>query len=54
MAVQLVGQLVGNDPSLAALVERIALAAVGNPFFIEEIVRDLADRGVISGSRGSR
>ena len=52
MAVRLVGQLLGNDPSLAALVERIAVAAVGNPFFVEEIVRDLADRGVISGSRG--
>jgi adenylate cyclase len=52
VAVQLVGQLVGNDPSLASLAERIAVAAVGNPFFIEEIVRDLADRGVISGSRG--
>ena len=25
---------------------------MGNPFFIEEIVRDLADRGVLSGSRG--
>ena len=52
MAVRLVGQLVGNDPSLAPLVERIAAAAVGNPFFAEEIVRDLADRGVLSGSRG--
>jgi adenylate cyclase len=52
MAVRLVGQLVGNDTSLAALVERIAVAAVGNPFFIEEIVRDLADRAVIAGSRG--
>jgi adenylate cyclase len=52
MAVRLVGQLVGTDPSLAALVERIAVAAVGNPFFVEEIVRDLADRGVISGNRG--
>jgi adenylate cyclase len=52
MAGRLVGQLVGNDPSLAALVERIAVAAVGNPFFAEEIVRDLADRGVLSGSRG--
>jgi adenylate cyclase len=52
MAVRLVGQLVGNDPSVAALVERIAAAAVGNPFFAEEIVRDLADRGVLSGSRG--
>jgi adenylate cyclase len=52
MAVRLVCQLLGNDPSLAALVQRIAVAAVGNPFFVEEIVRDLADRGVISGSRG--
>ena len=33
-------------PSLAGLVQRIAVAAVGNPFFVEEIVRDLADRGV--------
>jgi adenylate cyclase len=52
MAVRLVGQLVGNDSSVAALVERIAVAAVGNPFFAEEIVRDLADRGVLSGGRG--
>jgi adenylate cyclase len=52
MAVRLVGQLVGNDPSVAALVQRIVAAAVGNPFFAEEIVRDLADRSVLSGSRG--
>ncbi len=52
MAVRLACQLLGNDPSVAALVKRIAVAAVGNPFFVEEIVRDLGDRGVISGSRG--
>jgi adenylate cyclase len=52
MTMRLVGQLVGDDPSLAALVERIVVAAVGNPFFVEEIVRDLADRRVIAGSRG--
>jgi adenylate cyclase len=52
MAVLLVGQLLGDDPSLAGLAERIAVAAVGNPFFMEEIVRDLAGRGVLSGSRG--
>ena len=51
-AVRLVGQLLGNDPSLAGLAERIAVAAAGNPFFVEEIVRDLAGRGVLSGSRG--
>jgi adenylate cyclase len=52
MAMRLVGQLVGSDPSMTALVDRIVVAAVGNPFFVEEIVRDLADRGVISGNRG--
>ena len=49
MAVRLVGQLLGDDPSLAGLAERIAVAAVGNPFFVEEIVRDLAGRGVLLG-----
>jgi adenylate cyclase len=52
MAVRLVGQLLGDNPSLAGLAERIALVAVGNPFFAEEIVRDLAGGGVLSGSRG--
>jgi adenylate cyclase len=52
MSARLVRQLLGSDPSLAALVQQVAVAAVGNPFFVEEIVRDLADRGVISGSRG--
>ena len=52
MTVRLVGQLLGNDPSLAGLAERIAVVAVGNPFFVEEIVRDLAGRGVLLGSRG--
>ncbi len=52
MTVRLVNQLLGDDPSLAGLAKRIAAAAVGNPFFIEEIVRDLAGRGVLSGSRG--
>jgi adenylate cyclase len=53
MTVRLVSQLLGADRSLARLAEGIAVAAVGNPFFVEEIVRDLAGRGVLSGSRGS-
>jgi adenylate cyclase len=53
VAVRLAGQLLGDDPSLARLAERIAATAAGNPFFVEEIVRDLAGRGVLSGSRGS-
>ena len=52
-AVHLVGQLLGDDPSLAGLAERIAVAAVGNPFFAEEIVRDLAGRGVLVGQSWS-
>jgi adenylate cyclase len=52
-AVRLIGQLLGDDSSLEGLAERIADVAAGNPFFIEEIVRDLAGRGVLAGSRGS-
>jgi adenylate cyclase len=52
MTLRLVGQLLGHDPSLTSLAERIAGAAAGNPFYVEEIVRDLSDRGVLSGSRG--
>ena len=51
-AARLVGQLLGADLSLTGMAERIAVAAVGNPFFVEEIVRDLAGRGVLSGNRG--
>jgi adenylate cyclase len=52
MAVRLARQLLGKDPSLASLADRVAVAAAGNPFFVEEIVRDLAGRGVLSGGRG--
>ncbi len=44
-------RLLGTDPSVAGLAERIAVAAAGNPFFVEELVRDLAGRGVLTGSR---
>lgn len=51
-AVDVVKQLLGNDPSVAGLAERITIAAAGNPFFIEEIVRDLVGRDELLGSRG--
>jgi adenylate cyclase len=35
------------------LTDQIAEKAAGNPFFAEEIVRDLADRGVITGLPGA-
>ncbi|WP_231971435.1 AAA family ATPase [Mycobacterium sp. E3198] len=52
-SVRLVRHLLGGDPALAGLAERIAAAAAGNPFFAEEIVRDLAGRGILSGGRGA-
>jgi adenylate cyclase len=48
----LVSQIIGPHPTLAGLAERIATPAAGNPFFVEEIVRDLAGRGLLTGSRG--
>lgn len=33
--------------------ERVAERAAGNPFYAEEIIRELAQRGVLSGERGA-
>jgi adenylate cyclase len=49
----LVGDLLGPDPSVGALATVIAERAVGNPFFAEEMVRDLAERGVLRGNRSA-
>jgi class 3 adenylate cyclase len=46
-------ELLGTDPSVRALAARIAEQAAGNPFFAEELVRDLAERGVLDGDRGA-
>ena len=48
----LLGELVGSDPSVAELAAIIADRAAGNPFFAEEMVRELAQRGVLTGERG--
>jgi hypothetical protein len=49
----LVSELLGPDPSNGALGQRIAERAAGNPFFAEEIVRELAERGVLRGEPGA-
>ncbi|MFZ1161311.1 AAA family ATPase, partial [Mycobacterium sp.] len=49
----LVSELIGPDPSNGALRQRIAERAAGNPFFAEEIVRELAGRGVLRGEPGA-
>ncbi|OSC32545.1 cyclase [Mycobacterium vulneris] len=46
-------ELLGTEPSVRALAARIAERAAGNPFFAEEMVRDLAQRGVLDGDRGA-
>ena len=49
----LTAELLGSHPSVAGLVDNVAERAAGNPFFAEELVRDLADRGVLKGERGA-
>ncbi|HEX4395570.1 MAG TPA: protein kinase [Mycobacterium sp.] len=49
----LVSQLLGPDPSVGGSAAIITEKAAGNPFFAEEMVRDLAERGVLAGDRGA-
>jgi class 3 adenylate cyclase len=49
----LVAELLGPDASVGALGQKIAERAAGNPFFAEEMVRDLAERGVLRGEPGA-
>ena len=47
----LVAGLLGPDASVGGLGQTIADRAAGNPFFAEEIVRELAERGVLRATR---
>jgi adenylate cyclase len=49
----MISELLGADPSVGALAPTIAERAAGNPFFAEEIVRELAERGVLNGKLGA-
>jgi adenylate cyclase len=49
----LLRDLVGEDPSLDGLGDLIHERTAGNPFFIEEIVRGLAEAGNLEGERGA-
>ncbi|WP_409428624.1 AAA family ATPase [Mycobacterium sp. SMC-11] len=48
----LIGELLGSDPSVDELAAIIAGRAAGNPFFAEEMVRELAQRGTLAGEHG--
>jgi class 3 adenylate cyclase len=49
----LVSGLLGRDPSVGGLATMIAERAAGNPFFAEEMVRELDERGVLQGQTGA-
>ena len=48
----LIGELLGPDPSVDKLAATVVPRVGGNPFFAEEMVRELAQRGVLDGERG--
>ncbi|HEV3364676.1 MAG TPA: adenylate/guanylate cyclase domain-containing protein, partial [Acidimicrobiia bacterium] len=50
---QLLQQLLGRDHSLDGLDEVILERTSGNPFFIEEVVRTLAEDGILDGAHGA-
>ena len=47
----LVTQLLGADASVSGVRALLAQRAGGNPFFVEEMVRDLHERGVLRDPR---
>ncbi len=49
----LVAELIGADSSVREVAASIVERAAGNPFFAEEIVRELAERGVLQGHSGN-
>ncbi len=50
---ELLGDLLGADPSIAGLADRIHGETSGNPFFTEEVVQALVDAGDLVGTRGA-
>jgi class 3 adenylate cyclase/RecA/RadA recombinase len=48
----LLGELLGSDPSVGELAAIIVERAAGNPFFAEEMVRELVQRGALAGEHG--
>ncbi len=49
----LLSELLGHDASLDGLVDLIAERTGGNPFYVEEVVRELAESGTLVGAKGS-
>ncbi|MGH7818383.1 MAG: tetratricopeptide repeat protein, partial [Candidatus Binatia bacterium] len=49
---ELLGSLLGDDRSIAALKKLLKERTGGNPFFLEESVRSLVESGTLAGTRG--
>jgi class 3 adenylate cyclase/DNA-binding winged helix-turn-helix (wHTH) protein len=49
----LLHDLLGDDPSLAPLAQRLMTHTEGNPFFLEESVRTLVETQALAGTRGA-
>ena len=52
-AEELMDTLLGADPGLDALRRLLVERTGGNPFFLEELVRALLERGALAGERGA-
>jgi class 3 adenylate cyclase/tetratricopeptide (TPR) repeat protein len=50
---ELLADLLGSDPSLRDLTERVQERTGGNPFFIEEMAQSLVETGAVAGTRGA-
>jgi predicted ATPase len=50
---QLLDDLLGKDPTIQDLAQKLASRALGNPFFIEELVRNLVENGNLAGQHSA-
>jgi adenylate cyclase len=50
---ELLDNLLGHDQSIQDLATKLASRALGNPFFIEELIRSLVEAGNLSGQPGA-
>jgi class 3 adenylate cyclase len=49
----LIADLIGTDQSLGTFPDRLRERTRGNPFFVEEVVQSLVERGLLVGRRGA-
>jgi adenylate cyclase len=50
---ELLQDLLGEDPSVATLPDRVFERTGGNPFFVEEVVQSLVESGSLEGEKGA-